>query len=1095
MSITLYKFHSKHSPSGFADAPDILVVPTKRRMRHLVRDLVLVGRGCITAPRIFTLELLAEAVALNIYPQYRIVEEPVRTLLFHQAIAESGVRFKYFRLRHRDHQVPAGTFEKIVNVLARLKETGVYPAHLVDELTSVDDDERPKLEDIISIYQTYDELLESVNGLDHEGVFKLLHTECPEAAFVRSFKDVFPDARKISIVGFDEFTLPELSFLEKLGKVGVDIKLEFDFAPGNRSLFGHLEENYRNLTEIGFRYEAEALVHLDEGRDQLDLFSARSISGGHAATLHKYIASHLFKSSDTTSRLDASDMITLVSAQDRVKEVEAICKIIKDLYAADPNRDLSRICVAMRQPQIYTHLVREQFEKFGIPGNITDRYPLAQAPPIVALIAMLEMVVRGFRREDLMRAMSSSYLDFRRSGKNIDRTNLMNISLKLRISAGIGAWASKIQAELDRLASRASAEDDEMDASRHAKAVADLQRARDDIMHLDQLFSKLRGKITPAEFETELFRLLVEVGIQGRILAAGPSADSIEKDARALGKFVQVVQHTTRLLEYQGGPDQRHPLKYYVEQLKVGLGQERYNVREQFGAGVLVTSIEETRGLPFDVMIVAGLVDGEFPSVYQSEIFLSAKRLKDREQHHVWENRYLFYQAVTNFSERLYLTFPEQDADLDLVRSNFVDAVLRILEVNQWRYPGDSPLEAAVYSREDFLRAIGRIKGGGVAAPLLPPPYEVSAASIFHALDVELSRTHTHSLPEYEGEIGGAISVQTQEILEQLRQRVYSVSQLETYGKCPFQFFAKRLLRLTVVEDLEEELSPLDRGSILHDILFEFYTERRDARQPLLRDCTDSEFAAAHRRLLEIADAKLSAIDLPDVFWDLEKEMILGDARTGKGLLQEFLDNERSYRGTFRPAYFEVGFGSQLGEQSRIDATFSSEEPVLAGRVQLRGKVDRVELDGSLFSIVDYKTGKVQPRMEDFRTGINLQLPVYLYTIERMLEARGMNGVQPAAGLYYQLRPSMALKVGVGDSACKDAIGVRSNTNLLSYEELRRLIDDAVALVNTFVDRIAAGSFPLTAPENIGTVCTYCEFKTTCRIQTVRHVESRTEDQ
>ncbi len=1093
MSITLYKLHGKHSTDRFANIPDILVVPTKRRKRHLIRELLMIGGKSVCAPRIFTLELLAREVLPRIYPKYRIVEEPVRTLLFHQAIAESGARFKYFRLRERDNQLPAGTFEKIVNVIARLKESGVYPPHLLDELPSADEDEQPKLQDIIHIYQKYDELLESVNGLDPEGVFKLLHTECTDSAFIQSFREVFPDATTLSIVGFDEFMSPELSFLEKLGKTGIDIKLEFDFAPGNRPLFGHLEENYRNLTEIGFRRERAVAESQEEPRDQLDLFSARQPSPDDAASIHGHVAAHLFKSGTAGTRHDASGKVTLISAKDRIREVELICKIIKELHSANPHRELSRICVAMHRPETYTPLFREQFEKFGIPGNITDRYALAQAPPVVALIAMLEMVVRGFRREDVLRAMSSTYLDFRRDGKSLDRTNLMNISLRHRISAGLKTWVSKINAELERLDTRPPDPDDEMDASRHSRAGADLRRALDDITWLDRLFSKFRRRFTPADFEKELLAILAELGISGRILAAGPGSDSVEKDARALGKFVQVLQQTTRLLEYQGGMDQTHPLKYYVDQLKVALGQERYNVREQFGAGVLVTSIEETRGLPFDVMIVAGLVDGEFPSVYQSEIFLSGKRLKEREQHHVWENRYLFYQAITNFSEHLYLTCPEQDADLDLVRSNFIDALLRILEVREWRYPGNAPFHSAVYSREDFLKGYGSMAGSDATVDV-PAQFESNVASIRHALDVELSRTNAHTLPEYEGGIGAAISTETRQKLEELKHRVYSVSQLETYGKCPFQFLAKRLLRLNVVEDLEEEFSPLERGSILHDILFEFYTERRDTNQPLLRDCTEVEFAAAHQRLLEIANAKLSAIDIPDVFWELEKEMIVGDARTGRGMLREFMEHERRQRGLLRPAYFEVGFGSRLGEQSRIDATLSSEKAIVAGQVQLRGKVDRVEVNEGLFSIVDYKTGKVQPKLDEIRKGMNLQLPIYLYTIEQMLTARGTKNVEPVAGLYYQLKPPVGLKVGIGDSSRKDELGIKSNANLLPAEELRKLINEAVSLVNTFVDRIAAGSFPLTAPENIGSVCTFCDYKTTCRIQTVRHVESGKEE-
>jgi CRISPR/Cas system-associated exonuclease Cas4 (RecB family) len=52
---------------------------------------------------------------------------------------------------------------------------------------------------------------------------------------------------------------------------------------------------------------------------------------------------------------------------------------------------------------------------------------------------------------------------------------------------------------------------------------------------------------------------------------------------------------------------------------------------------------------------------------------------------------------------------------------------------------------------------------------------------------------------------------------------------------------------------------------------------------------------------------------------------------------------------------------------------------------------------------------------------------------------------------------------------------------------LRRSIEEA----RQCVEGIARGEFPLTDPENSEKVCTYCQYKTICRIQTVRYVRSQ----
>ena len=221
--------------------------------------------------------------------------------------------------------------------------------------------------------------------------------------------------------------------------------------------------------------------------------------------------------------------------------------------------------------------------------------------------------------------------------------------------------------------------------------------------------------------------------------------------------------------------------------------------------------------------------------------------------------------------------------------------------------------------------------------------------------------------------------------------------------------------------------------------------------------------------------------------------MILGDQESGHGVLHEFLGFERSRSTSFVPKFFEVGFGSKLGAQTRIDETLSSEDPIVAGGVHLRGKVDRIEIGKEAFSILDYKTGKQLPTLEDIRQGISLQLPIYLYTIEKLLTKKLAADLNPAGALYYQVRNPVALKVGVGSGRYKTELEAKVRL-LASDQELRTLVDDCITRVNEYVAAIARGTFPLTSADKIEKVCTYCDYKTICRIQAVRRVEKAKED-
>ena len=590
----------------------ILVVPTKRRIRHLTRDILQIERTALPEAPIYTLELLAVKICQAAFEDLRVIDLPIQTLLFNNAVRMQRNIFQYFNVRGRDAQLPRGTFEKVIDVVLKLKEVGVYPETLAEELHTVDEDERAKLEDVAAIYNAYEDGLKSIDGIDAGGIFKALYQECSQEWFEQTFRRLFPRVVAISIVGFDEFTEPEIGFLKKLCDTkGISISLVFDFLPGNSPLFGHLEENYRRFQGLGF---IELPAH-HQKRNHLDILLRSEDPQKTFEQVHRHIAANLFKRVSASGKLSCVKQVTVAKAKDRIREVECICKLIKQLVADNPTKDISRICVATLRPQFYTHIVREQFAKYGIPANITDRFELAQSPVVAAIIGLLEVSLRNLRREDILRTISTAYFDFDNNGKSLDCANLASISSELRISAGAHSWCSKIDLRIQKLQHDMLLSNDERGNGRKLGDIEHLKRAQSDIQWLQSLLHDIHVDQTPKQFQRRLQQLLDRLRLPERIVSVGvrKQGNFVEKDARAYAKLLEVVDQTANLLEYQEGTEKEHSLKFYVEQLKIALSQERYNVREQFGKGVLVTSIDETRGLPLDVMIVAGLVDVEFP--------------------------------------------------------------------------------------------------------------------------------------------------------------------------------------------------------------------------------------------------------------------------------------------------------------------------------------------------------------------------------------------------------------------------------------------------------------------------------------------------
>jgi ATP-dependent helicase/nuclease subunit B len=1069
----------------------VAVVPTRRRLRHLTREIIRIVPGStVPALPLHTLGSLATLIFQNIFGPRRIVEGPVQALLFDGAVKACAHELRYFALASRDARLSRGTFEKIVDVINNLKESGIYPETLEEEISSAETDEQQKLREIAAIYTAYDAALDAMNAVDSGGLFKLLRLHCTQSQFERSFRTLFPRVEMISLGGFDEFTEPEIEFIRKLcGIHTLSVSLMFDYLPGNSELFGHLEENYKRFREMGFvegGSRAIAAARIPMLTDQLRMPEVQERV--------EHLGKELFKMSTARQKVDLSQYVVVGQTRNRTQEVELICKTIKRLVLDRPERDLSRICVAMFQPQLYTDIMRVMFPKYGIPANITDRYALARSPLVISIMALLQIPIRGFRRDDVLRALRTPYAAFRDKRSAIDYGNLLAVSSELKITAGYNTWLRRIDSRSDLVNKQMDGRTDADEKKSLTYELDRLKKARTNVEWLGGLLDEVNEPTRPREFQRRLLRLIERLEIPAR-LVGGASDMTImhrEKDVRAYAKFLEVVDEAIALMEIQGEGDKPHSLKYYIDHLNVAILQQRYNVREQFGSGVLVTAIEETRGLPLDVMILAGLVDGEFPSPYQPEVFFSANRRALREQWHIWQNRYQFYQAVTNWSERLFITFPEKDGDLELVRSNFVDALLHVADVTTWNYPDEAPFGEDFYSEEELLRYAGAHPDDPQIENAAPSHLRDSLDEIRRAIEIERSRTDTHTLPQYEGLIFDHLSSEGKESLAQLRSRTYSASQLETYGKCPYQFFAQRLLLLKSVDELKEELTPLEKGSVLHEALFEFYTERRDKNLPQIAGCSEKEYEDAVQRLTQITDKKFGDREIPDAFWELERETILGEPGKQNGLLRRFLDAERSRTTALQPRYFEVAFGSKVGPRRGRDPILSIEEAIPVGAVNLRGKVDRVEVGTDAFAVVDYKTGKDVARIEEIRQGISLQLPLYLYAMESLLRKGADVSLRPAAGMYYQLRDKVKMNVGIASAEYQGiAFDKAPAKNVLpTNDALRELIEEAVSIVNRYVDGIAEGKFPLTTPDKVQKVCTFCDYKTICRIQTVRRIPS-----
>jgi CRISPR/Cas system-associated exonuclease Cas4 (RecB family) len=292
--------------------------------------------------------------------------------------------------------------------------------------------------------------------------------------------------------------------------------------------------------------------------------------------------------------------------------------------------------------------------------------------------------------------------------------------------------------------------------------------------------------------------------------------------------------------------------------------------------------------------------------------------------------------------------------------------------------------------------------------------------------------------------------------VHRLTTRAYSLSALQRYAVCPYQFLLGSVYRLRPAEDLGpvQRLDPLTRGSLFHAVQAALYRRLREAGSlPVTESTRGDAMAALDETIADVAGAYHEQL-APAIerIWSDEIAAIRRDLRL-------WIDDVARAGSEWRPLWFEWAFGlgpgggSGSGDTERDAA--SQPDPVLVdGRFPLRGSVDLVEeRENGDLRVTDHKTGRFRGQ-EQMIVGGGAVLQPVLYGL--VLEAA--SGRRVAEGrLYYATSDGGFRDVKIPLTATARRMGV----------EVLEIVDRAVE----------RGFFP---PAPVERACAWCDFRPVC---------------
>lgn len=1023
----------------------LFIVPTKRKIRYLTRELISLSPDKATAGlKIETIGSFAEKLLSEIEGNVNLISDEASILLL--SFSFRKVRLKYFS--QYKEQIPFGTLERVKNVISEYKRHGITPDKLKEEAKNLSGGEKLKALDIAEVFYDYQITLEKNNLKETGDVYSSLNKK-EKQKFDDAFSFIYPAVRCTLVNGFDEFTAPEVEIINSVSEIeGTELFISLDYFRYNPAVFSHLNSCHDRFTARNFS-------------------EIKDISPAAKSKFQNIVREKLSIKSLVKKEISFRYSITQIEASDREEEIELIVKEIKKILLND-KVEPEKICIVFNLIGNYSTIIRDRFKVYGIPFNLTDRFSLSTSPPVKALVSFLEILENDFYYKNIFRAFGGGFL----GTLGVDFSNLLKVSVELKIISGFDNWINKLNSKISELElAENQTENFEWRIQSYKKAIFDLKK-------INKLLEKFFNKLTPDDFRENIFSLIYNLNFTASLLYA--SADVVANDTIAFNSFIKIIDEVTNLTKLEFGNGEKFPLHFYLNQLRTMAAFTRYNIPEKPGYGVQITTLNEIRGLSFDYLFIGGLNDGDFPTRFTPEIFFSGSFAKEEFQHQV-EQRYLFYQALCTWKKKLYLSFPQTDGKRDLVQSSFLqdfNSLFETKKINKDHFNDE------IYSKEELLELLGKLTAEQRKELKLPEELNINIDGINRAIEIDKGRIEQpFGESEFTGFFPKDISDELKNKLSEISEGEFSATQLENYAKCPYKYFVENVLRLETITEPVEELEAFEYGSLIHSILYEFYTKLKE-KDIVLFNCNDEEFKQADELLFKVAERKFDELNLnPEIsFYEREKLTGINGKRT-QSILFKFLEEERKNDGGYVPEFFELGFGKVKQEEKSSEKI---KEEVTAGKVKLRGKIDRIDInrEDKTLKVIDYKLSGTKPTSEELSIGISLQLPLYLFAAKKLINKQLGEEYRPSGAQIF------SLKFNEKDFGKKNiSLKARKSKNeniekeIMAAEEMIKICLD---MIDVFTEDISKGKFNLSTLQNReAKVCRYCNFKRICRIQEV----------
>ena len=642
----------------------------------------------------------------------------------------------------------------------------------------------------------------------------------------------------------------------------------------------------------------------------------------------------------------SADAIYVFGFQTVIEEVQDCAKqLSRLLYTDDINP--SDIAVIINSPYEYSNIIHSEFRKAGINYSQSASLPLVSSFIGKLISELLLTKISGFRKQHLFNFLRNPYI--LRLSEYSDRI-YRDIALfelnshKKRVVQGMECWKGLL-GDVTRPYSK------------------DFTRILNEILgFIDNNFKSKKISRLNQDLIGFLNKFVYEK------IRNKNSADSLP-EYNALVSSFDLLKEYDFLIKKTFRDRNTDNLTHYLRLITDLLSEQRYSLTsEHRNDRVKVLSMPEARGTSFEYIFILGAGENRIPNPVRHDPIIKdhersvlnggiKKNILKTAKEIVESEIELFINTVRS-GKKTSISFVNLDLKglplqpaypVEDIYNNSKDKIINdLVSPRDFEEP---------YTEADLFNNIykARLYDDDILNKLLPPEYKYCG----YGITSELKRLRRiASLSEFEGLIKPVPGLSD--------RNSFTVTELETYGDCPFKYYASRILKLEFPGEPTDEPQPLDLGSLYHEIIYKFFYELSlDNNDKLdLRNKSDNEIRTK-------VTSTLQSLNLDNKFpWISDHRRRLLINRIKNHIIPSFILIEsgriRDYntKGIY-PVYFEKELEYEIDENTVI-----------------KGKSDRVDISSDQALVIDYKFGSVTNRkFSDYR---NLQLPMYLLALNTL---------------------------------------------------------------------------------------------------------------